>query len=135
MLTSEIPELDKKGLRHFGLTTGAIVAGLFGVLFPYLFDLSWPRWPWIIFAVLAGWALIAPSSLRPVYRGWMRFGMLLGKITTPIILTLLFLIAILPGALLLRLFRKDPMRRRYDDSDTYRVVSTQPSVQNLEKPY
>ena len=135
MITNEIPELDKKGLRHFGLTTGAIVAGLFGVVFPYVFNLSWPLWPWIIFAVLASWALIAPSSLRPVYRGWMRFGMLLGRITTPIILTLLFLITILPGALLLRLFGKDPMRRSFDDSSSYRVRSTQPSIQNLEKPY
>ena len=134
-MTNEIPELDKSGLRQFGLTTGAIVAGLFGIVFPYLLDVSWPLWPWLIFAVLAGWALIAPSSLRRVYYGWMRFGMLLGKITTPIIMTLLFLITILPGALLLRLFRKDPMRRSFDDSTSYRVKTKQPSVQNLEKPY
>ena len=134
-MTNEIPELDKSGLRQFGLTTGAIVAGLFGIVFPYLLDVSWPLWPWLIFAVLASWALIAPSSLRRVYYGWMRFGMLLGKITTPIIMTLLFLITILPGALLLRLFRKDPMRRSFDDSTSYRVKTKQPSVQNLEKPY
>ncbi len=134
-MTNEIPELDKSGLRRFGLTTGAIVAGLFGIVFPYLLDVSWPLWPWLIFAVLASWALIAPSSLRRVYYGWMRFGMLLGKITTPIIMTLLFLITILPGALLLRLFRKDPMRRSFDDSTSYRVKTKQPSVQNLEKPY
>ena len=134
-MTNEIPELDKSGLRQFGLITGAIVAGLFGIVFPYLLDVSWPLWPWLIFAVLVSWALIAPSSLRPVYQGWMRFGMLLGKITTPIILTLLFLITILPTALLLRLFRKDPMRRSFDDSASYRVKAKQPSVQNLEKPY
>jgi len=134
-MTNQIPELDKSGLRQFGLTTGAIVAGLFGIVFPYLLDVSWPLWPWLVFAVLASWALIAPSSLRRVYQGWMRFGMLLGKITTPIIMTLLFLITILPGALLLRLFRKDPMRRSFDDSTSYRVKTKQPSVQNLEKPY
>lgn len=134
-MTNQIPELDKSGLRQFGLTTGAIVAGLFGIVFPYLLDVSWPLWPWLVFAVLASWALIAPSSLRRVYQGWMRFGMLLGKITTPIIMTLLFLITILPGALLLRLFRKDPMRRSFNDSVSYRVNAKQPSVQNLEKPY
>jgi len=113
-MTNEIPELDKSGLRQFGLTTGAIVAGLFGIVFPYLLDVSWPLWPWLIFAILASWALIAPSSF---------------------IMTLLFLITILPGALLLRLFRKDPMRRSFDDSASYRVNAKQPSVQNLEKPY
>lgn len=135
MIIHEIPELDAKGLRQFGLTTGAIVAVLFGIVFPYLLDFSWPVWPWLIFAVLGTWALIAPSSLRPIYRGWMRFGMLLGRITTPIILTALFIMTILPGALLLRLFRKDPMHRSFDDSRSYRVISKQPSVENLEKPY
>lgn len=135
MMTNEIPVLDRNGLRKFGLTTGAIVAILFGILFPYFLNLAWPLWPWIVFAVLGIWAVTAPSSLEPVYRGWMRFGMLLGKITTPIILTLLFLITILPGAIVMRLFGKDPMRRGFDDSASYRVVTKQPSVDNLEKPY
>ena len=34
MDTYAIPELDRKGLRDFGLVTGAIIAGLFGVFFP-----------------------------------------------------------------------------------------------------
>jgi amino acid transporter len=135
MTTDEIPVLDRRGLRRFGLTTGVIIAALFGIVFPYFLDLSWPIWPWIVFAVLGIWALIAPTSLGPVYRGWMRFGMLLSKITTPIVLTLLFLITILPGAMLLRLFRKDPMRRSFDESSSYRVMTKQPSVENLEKPY
>jgi amino acid transporter len=135
MTTDEIPVLDRRGLRQFGLTTGVIIAALFGIVFPYFLDLSWPIWPWIVFAVLGIWALIAPTSLGPVYRGWMRFGMLLSKITTPIVLTLLFLITILPGAMLLRLFRKDPMRRSFDESSSYRVMTKQPSVENLEKPY
>ncbi len=135
MMTNEIPVLDRRGLRQFGLTTGAIVAGLFGIVFPYFLSLSWPIWPWIVFAVLGGWGIIAPTSLGSVYRGWMRLGMLLGKITTPVILTLLFLVAILPGALLMRLFGKDPMRRRFDKAASYRVKSKQPTVENLKNPY
>jgi len=135
MMSGEIPVLDKAGLRQFGLTTGAIVAVLFGLAFPYFLELSWPTWPWIVFAILGVWAIVAPDSLGPVYRGWMRFGMLLGKITTPIILTLLFLIAILPGALIMRLLRNDPMRRSFDESTSYRITAKQPSSKNLEKPY
>ncbi len=130
-----IPVLDAKGLRDFALTTGAIIAGLFGVVFPYLFGASWPVWPWGIFAALAIWAFVAPGTLGPLYRGWMRFGMLLGKITTPIVLTLVFVIAILPAAIILRLAGKDPMRRKFDDGKTYRVESRQPSLKNLERPY
>ena len=116
MISNTIPDLDEQGLRHFGVVTGGIVAVLFGVAIPYLFDMSWPTWPWIVFAVLALWGLIAPATLNPVYRTWMRFGMLMSRVTTPIILTLIFVITILPGALILRLLRKDPMRRKIDDS-------------------
>ena len=31
-----IPELDKKGLRQFGLMAGGFVIGIFGLLFPWL---------------------------------------------------------------------------------------------------
>jgi hypothetical protein len=37
-----IPELDRKGLRDFGLVTGSIVAVLFGLFFPWLLERAWP---------------------------------------------------------------------------------------------
>ena len=82
MSASDIPELDTSGLRQFGLTTGAIVAVLFGIVFPYVFDRPWPAWPWVVFSVLAVWAIVAPNTLKPIYHGWMRVGMALGRITT-----------------------------------------------------
>ena len=135
MLTNEIPELDKKGLRSFGLTTGAIVAVLFGLIFPYAFSFTIPLWPWVIAGVLAAWALIHANSLRPVYRGWMRFGLLLSKITTPIILGIVFFIVVMPMGFLMRIFAKDPMRRRLDPNEaTYRVVHSQ-DKNSMEQPF
>lgn len=130
-----IPELDKSGLRRFGITTGGIIAVLFGLLFPWLFDHSWPLWPWIVFLVLAAWGLLAPLTLKPVYRGWMRVGMFLGRITTPAILTIIFAFVIVPAALIMRLAGKDPMRREFDSSESYRVQSATPLHKNLENPY
>ncbi len=134
-----IPELDAKGLREFGLVTGGIVAGLFGLFFPWLFDRAFPGefplWPWIFFAVLGGWGLVAPTSLRPVYRAWMRFGLLLSKITTPIIMGLVFYLVITPFGLVRRLFAKDAMARKFEDLVSYRVPSKKAPVKNLEKPF
>ncbi len=131
-----IPELDRKGLRHFGLTTGAIFAGLFGAFFPWVFERAFPVWPWIILAVLGAWALVAPASLRPVYRGWMRFGLLLGKVTTPIVLGTLFYVVIVPVGFMMRLTKPDPLRRRFDRSaTTYRIETKTPPRENLERPF
>lgn len=136
MTTShDIPDIDTRGLREFGITTGAIVGLLFGLLLPYLFGAQWPVWPWIVFAILATWGLVAPATLRPVYRGWMRFGLFMGRIMTPVIMTILFIVTMVPTAFILRVLGKDPMRRRFDGANSYREESRQPSVNNLEKPY
>lgn len=132
---SDIPELDKSGLRRFGITTGGILAVIFGILVPYLLDHAWPLWPWIVAAILTGWALVAPTTLNPVYRGWMRFGLLASKVVTPIILTVAYVVTVIPTSIVLAIMRKDAMRRKFDAGPSYRVQSKQPSVDNMEKPY
>ena len=131
-----IAPIDRKGLREFGLLTGAIVAALFGLFFPWLLERSIPLWPWIIAAVLGGWGIIAPDSLRPVYNGWMKFGLLLSKITTPLILGVVFYLVIMPIGLLMRLFRHDPMARKLEkNASSYRVASPEVPKENVERPF
>ena len=131
-----IPDLDRWGLRNFGLSTGAIFAVLFGLLFPWVFDRSFPLWPWILFAILAVWAFAAPSTLNPVYRGWMRLGLLISRITTPMVLGIVFYLLIMPFGLVRRTFGSDPMARDFDpETPSYRVASESRSKENLENPY
>lgn len=130
-----IPELDRKGLREFGLVTGGILVGLFGLLLPWLLGRDFPRWPWIVMAVLAVWSLVAPLSLRHVYRVWMRFGLLMGRITTPLILGIVFFGVVTPMGLVRRAFGGDAMARRFSDAQSYRVASRQAPTKNLEKPF
>jgi hypothetical protein len=134
--THAIPELDRSGLRQFGITTGAIVAGLFGVFFPWLLEAGFVLWPWVLFAVLAIMGLVAPMSLRPVYQGWMRFGLFMSRFTTPLIMGLVFFLVITPTALVMKIFGKDPMKRELvQDQTTYRVASSKAAREAIERPY
>lgn len=131
-----IPELDRKGLRDFGLVTGGIVVVLFGLFFPSLLERQWPIWPWILFAVLGGLGLVAPLALRPVYHVWMRFGLLLSRITTPLILGIVFYLVISPIGLLRRLNRDDSMARSFDaQMASYRVPSREKPSKHFERPF
>ncbi len=136
-MQSEIPQLDDAGLRKFGFTTGAIVIVLFALLLPWIFDFdSMPRWPWIIASALWLPALLWPRLLNPVYRVWMKIGMALGWVNSRIILGLVFYALILPMGLVMRLFGKDPMRRKYDSSlKSYRIPSQREPRERMEKPY
>jgi len=133
---NEIPELDRKGLRDFGLVTGGIIAVLFGLFFPWLLESRIPVWPWIFAGILGAWGLAAPMSLQPVYRLWMKLGLLLSRITTPIILGIVFYLLIWPMGLVMRIFGRDPMARRLDGTaKTYRVTSHKAPKQNMERPF
>jgi len=92
----EIPELDKKGLRDFGLITGGLFALIFGLLLPWKFEWQWPVWPWVLFGLLAVLAFAAPMWLNPVYRVWMRIGHMIGSVISRIILGLVFFLVVTP---------------------------------------
>lgn len=136
MTTSTGEELSAGELRKFGLSTGAIIAVLFGVVIPWIWDLKYPVWPWIVLAILGGLGLIAPGSLRLVHRYWMRFALLISKVTTPIILGIVFFLVVMPIGIIMRTLSKDPLARQFDaEAETYRIVSDHPSADTLEKPY
>lgn len=131
-----IPELDRKGLREFGLTTGAIVALLFGLFFPWILEHGFPVWPWAVAVVLGAWALLAPASLRPVYRVWMRLGLLLSKVTVPVIMLAVFLLVITPLGLARRALGKSAIPKRpLPTVDTYRVPAKRIREEDLERPF
>jgi len=131
-----IPELDQKGLRKFGLTTGAAVVVIFGLFFPWLLELDWPVWPWVIAAPLWLLALVQPKWLRRIYRAWMRFGLLASRVMTPLVLGIVFFLIITPMAMVMRLLGKDPMQRALDPSqNSYRVQSTKSPKEKLERPF
>ena len=131
-----IPELDAAGLKRFGLTMAAIVAALFGALLPFLFDFPLPLWPFIVSAVLVGWSLAAPATLNALYRPWMRLGLLLNRITTPIIMGAVFFLLITPVSLIMKLIGRDAVVRGFDESaQSYRTQSRKAPRKSLERPF
>jgi len=100
--------------RAFGLVFG----GLFFVIACWpLFDRELPRW-WalgvaVIFAVVAIWK---PALLAGPNRLWIKLGLLLGKVVSPVALGILFYCAVAPIGVLVRLTGKDPLRLKLDSS-------------------
>ncbi len=126
-MEQSIRELDGRGLREFAFVTAGLFSVLFGLLLPWLFNATYPTWPWLLGAVLAAWGILAPTTLRPVYRGWMTFGLLLNRVTTPLVLGIVFYLVIFPIGLIMRMSGRDPMSRNFDDgADSYRVASRKP---------
>ncbi len=69
-------------------------------------------------AVLGLVSLIAPILLRPLNILWMRFAVLLSKVMNPIVMMVLFLIAIVPAGLIMQI-GYDPLRRKRAPGNSY----------------
>ena len=108
--------------RRFGL----LVGGIFSVigLWPLIRHGENIRlWALIPGSLLVGMGLLLPGYLGPIYKGWMAIGHVLGWINTRIILGVLYYALFTPIGLVMRVWRKDVMRRQYDETtNTYRVL-------------
>ena len=76
-----------------------------------------------IFLLLAlgflGVSLIRPRILLPLNKLWMRFGVVLGMIVSPVVLGVLFFGIFTPVGLLLRLFGRDELRLKLKGTLSY----------------
>ncbi len=132
----EIIVASVKQLRQFAITTGLVVAFLFAWFIPWLTD-SGTNYEVLLYALLwILWGQILPKTLAPVFRGWMHFGLLMSKIMTPLILSLLYFLLIMPIGFFMKIFIKDPLSRKFEkNTQSYRIDSQEIEPENLEKPF
>lgn len=109
-------EVQGSSDRSFGIVMAAFFA-LVG-LFPLLHGGHVRWWALGVAAAFVACALFWTVPLRPLNRLWIKFGLLLSRIISPVILALLFYVTFTPIGLLMRAFGKDPMRRRRNKSAT-----------------
>ena len=74
-------------------------------------------WSLIIAALFMLITFVAPALLALPNRLWLRFGLLLNRIISPVVLAFLFYAVITPMGALMRAFGKDSLRLRRDHAD------------------
>ena len=98
--------------RSFGVVFSAVF--LVVACWPLLHRES-PRW-WAlgVAAAFAAIAYLKPELLAGLNRQWIKLGLLLGRIVSPLALGILFYCVMAPIGLVMRLTGKDPLRLRLD---------------------
>jgi len=138
-MTMNNTQTTTSDLRKFGFIMGGMFALIFGLIFPWIADKTiqtWPLWPFIVMAVFLILAILMPQALKPINEIWIKIGNVLGWINSRIILGIMFFLLILPIGLILKLFGKDSMNRKFDSKlESYRRVTKQRNKENLEKPF
>ena len=122
---SRTHEVKTSGNRAFGWVF--VVVFLIIGAWPLLSGGSLRGWATIAAAVIALAALAAPALLSLPNRGWMRFGMLLHRIVSPLVLAILFFAIVTPMGLIMRMFGHDSLHlRRRPGEDSYWIKRDPP---------
>ena len=110
--------------RSFGLVFAAVFT-IIG-LWPWLFGGEVRIWSLVVGAAFLGVAWLWPAALAPLNRVWTRFGMLLHRIVSPVVLGVMFFVVVTPTGLLMRALGKDPLRLRLDRNAGSYWIDRQP---------
>ena len=118
----EYSPLDEANSGSSDRSFGLVFAGFFMLVGAYrLAVFSTIFWPWLIASAIFGaLAIFLPELLRPLNKFWTSFGLLLHSTVGPVTLGILYIVAILPTALLVRVMGKDLLRLSSDpNAPTY----------------
>lgn len=102
---------------------GALFVAVFAGLAAYGVYRNWDR----LLITLAGIAsatlllvtLVAPGALAPLNKAWFQFGLLLGRIVSPIVVGILFFALITPVAVATRLLKRDALHLKRQRIGSY----------------
>ena len=115
----------------------------FAVVFSCIFLLigSWPlfsegiirNWAFGVAAILISIGFLYPGLLRPFNLIWFKFGLLLHRIASPLIMAFLFATTIIPIGLIMKVLKKDLLNLNFDpEVDSYWIFR-EPSVRPPEE--
>lgn len=101
--------------RRFGVTVGLAFLALALVFWWRGHDVPRAIAGLAALAFLLG-GLLLPAYMGPVYRAWMRMGLALSRVTTPVFMSVIFFLVITPFGLVARAVGHRPLRPRGSDS-------------------
>ncbi|MFL2769440.1 MAG: SxtJ family membrane protein [Rhodospirillaceae bacterium] len=123
-LSSQPPEEPRASNRSVGLVL-AVFLGLVGV-WPMLSGSNPNMWALGIASGLLVLGLALPRVLTPLAWAWLGIGRIMHFAVSPIVLGLMYLIAVIPTGLYVRLSGKDPLRLSQDPKTNSYWISREP---------
>jgi hypothetical protein len=125
---SREPQVKASSNRAFGWVF--VIVFLVIAVWPLVLGGTARWWSLIVGGLVMVVTLAAPSLLTIPNRLWLRFGLLLHRIVSPVVLAVMFYSVVTPMGLLMRAFGKDFLRlRRSDSAASYWIKRDPPGPQ------
>ena len=87
--------------------------------YPIFFQGELRIWSLIVSIIFLLLGIINSRFLTPLNLLWFKFGMLLGRIVSPIVMGLVFFLVVTPTGIIMRILNKDLLRLKKKNTKTY----------------
>ena len=110
--------------RSFGIVFFVVFLRI--AIYPSLSGESVRLWSLAIATILFILGVINSSLLSPLNKIWFKFGLLLGKFISPLVMGLIFFLVVTPIALFMKLLKKDVLNLKFNKDNTYWIAKSGP---------
>ena len=115
---------NKSSNKSFGIVFASVF--LIISLYPLLNNENVRIWSLIISLIFLILGLLNSSLLTPLNKIWFKFGILLGKIFSPLIMVTIFFLVVTPIGVFMRILRKDLLNLNFNNSSSYWIKKESP---------
>ena len=117
-------EIKISSNRSFGIVF--FIVFLLIALYPLLKGNDLRIWSLVISFIFLILGLINSKILTPLNRLWFKFGLLLGKFISPLIMGIIFFVVVTPIGIIMRLLKKDLLNLKFNKKETYWIDKSGP---------
>ena len=122
--TSYIPT-EKSSEKSFGVIFSIVF--LIVSLYPLINSEGLRIWALVVSTIFFLLAFVAPKVFVLPNKLWFKFGLLLGSIIAPIVMAMVYFIAVLPTGITMRLLGKDLLKQKLDNNaKSYWIERSEP---------
>ena len=110
--------------RNFGLTF--FIVFLIVSIWPLLYSEQIRIWSLIVGFIFLILGLVNSKILTPLNKIWFKFGIILGKLVSPVIMGIVFFFVVTPISIIMKIFGKDLLNLKYNNQKSYWLEKSGP---------
>ena len=121
---SEYNDIKISSNRSFGVVF--FIVFLLIALYPLLNNNEVRLWSLIISVLFLILGILNSKILSPLNKIWFKFGLILGKIISPIIMGIIFFLVVTPIGFIMKLLGKDLINLKFNNKKSYWIEKSGP---------
>ena len=110
-------KIPKSSNKSFGLVF--FIVFILIAFYPLLNDGNIRLWSLLVSLIFLILGLLNSKILNPLNSLWQKFGLLLNKVMSPLIMGLIFFFIVTPIGILMRILKKDLLNLKFNKKETY----------------